>query len=91
MGVGSHLLPEDDAQARYFGLCVLALQEIALMQDLGLMARPHEAELINPRRAREMVLELEARGFYYSDAEVARKEQDFIDDWLIPKGGDADG
>jgi hypothetical protein len=85
------LLPEDDAQARYFGLCVLALEEIAMMQDLGLLPRPNKLPLVRPRAAQRLIAELDARGFYYSDDEVTRKEADFIDGWLLPKGDGADG
>jgi hypothetical protein len=90
--VTSFLLPEDDAQARYFGLVTLALEEIGRMQDWNAFGNEVDSyeRMIDADHAEQVKRELDARGFYYSQAEVVDKENDFMIPWLI-YGGDADG
>jgi hypothetical protein len=76
------ILPEDDAQARYFGLCVLALDHIALLQAVGLLEQPDGCLVIEDDVVALVELELDRRGFNYSDQEVAEKGWELIHQWV---------
>jgi hypothetical protein len=79
--VTEDILPDDDAQARYFGLVVLALHDIAAMQKLGLMTMPYGAEVMDDDEANAVIDVLEDRGFCYSDGEIAEKGWELILQW----------
>ena len=75
------MLPDDDAQARYFGLCTLALAHVGWMQDLGLLTMPDGKRVIEDSIVDRVQRECRARGFYYSDDEVVGKGWTLIRQW----------
>jgi hypothetical protein len=75
------LLPDDDAQARYFGLCTLALGDIAWMQDLGLLIMPDARRVIEDAVVGRIQRECRMRGFNYSHREVAEKGWELVRQW----------
>jgi hypothetical protein len=89
--VEGNVLPVDDAQARYFGLCTLALADIAMMQDLGLLTKPDGVPVISDDVVDQVLRECDRRGFYYSDNEVAEKGWELVKQWagfyeVLPNG-----
>jgi hypothetical protein len=79
--LGATILPEDDAQARYFGLCVLALEHIALLQAVGLLEQPDGCLVIEDDVVALVDLEIGRRGFHYSDDEIAEKGWELLNQW----------
>lgn len=79
------VLPADDAQAWYFGLCAIALHEVAVMVDFGFV-RPQPQVLIDDDIAEVVIGECERRGFSFTDEEVNDKCWDFIQQWESVSG-----
>jgi len=76
------MLPDDDSLARYFGLCVVALDDIAQMQRWGFLTMPNNKLVIEHDETLEVVQECVDRGFFYSEEELDRKVWDFIQQWM---------
>ena len=79
-------LPDDDAQARYFGLVIAALKEVSFLQSLGVVELYNGRKVINESDAGAIMDECHSRGFRYGDLEVSEKSAEFIE--LMTRGVD---
>jgi len=85
------VLPDDDSQARYFGLCIAALQETALLQGMGLVPLFGGQSAIDREAAEVIMAECGRRGFVFGDLEVSEKSAEFIELWMRGVDGGQDG